>query len=254
MVVRLPCRDAQIGRRHVPERRATIAALNAAGSGWTSLIVRLVAEGEYGQAAEFLPGQFMEMHIPGTDVWQAAAMANLPNDEGLLEFLFPPAPCQALAAWLAQAGRGAAVQLRGPLGRFGLDATSPRPRCLIGAGAGLAPLLAMLRQLAAQRDRTRVHFIVEADHAGQEFVAHRLAPLHAALPQLSVTNAAADAPAALNTQLEKLPESDIYACGPAPLLTAVADAARAHGVLEGRIRAEPAPKFGDDPAANLTQM
>lgn len=252
MVVQLPYRDAQIGRRHVPERSAAIVAVNAAGAGWTALTLRLVPEGEYGQAAEFCPGQYVELHSPGTAVWQAAAMVNLPNENGLLEFLLPPDMDQALTGWLGQARRGAVIQLRGPLGRFSLDETSPRPRLLIGAGAGLAPLLAMLRQLAGQRDRTRVHLLFVAAGEGQAFVEHCLAQLRAALPQLTVEFAPEGTAAVLRAACAKLQGPDIYACAPAPLLTEIEDAARALGVPAGRLRTEPVAAVKDSAAAILT--
>lgn len=239
MVVHLPYRDAQIGRRHVPERRASIAALSTVETGWTALSLQLVPEGEYGVAAEFYPGQYVELHIPGTEIWQAAAMANLPNDDGVLEFLLPPAPDLAAAGWLAGLKRGAQIFLRGPLGRFALDEASPRPRLFIGAGAGLAPLLAMLRQLAGQRDRTRMHFIFEVAGDGQAFVEHCLAKARAALPQLTVEFTPAATAATLHAALAKLPALDVYACGPAPLLAAVAAVAAEQGVPAARLRTEP---------------
>ncbi len=259
LVVALPCRDAQIGRRKIPERHAKIAAVSPAGEGWTALSLQLEREGEYGQAAEFTPGQFMELRIPGTALWQAIAMVNLPNDEGLLEFLLAPASSraaagEAFATWAAGARRGAAIELRGPLGKFVLDETSPRPRCFAGAGGGLAPLLAMLRQLAAARDRTRMYFIFEADIAGLPLLERSLAALRTALPQLTVALAPGGAAAALVEQLAKLPSADIYASGPLPMLDAVVAAARAPGVPEAQIKSEPSGGVRDGAAGLLTEV
>jgi NAD(P)H-flavin reductase/ferredoxin len=240
LIVQLPCRDAQIGRRKVPERRAMVEAVSPAGEGWMALSVLLQREGEYGQAAEFHSGQYMELRIPGTELWQVVAMTNLPNEEGVLEFLIPPAPGEAFAAWLAGVRRGAALQLRGPLGKFALDETSPRPRCLVGAGAGLAPLLSMLRHLAANRDRTRVHLIFEGAVAELPLLERSLAGLRAALPQLTLALAPGRAAAALHAQLERMPGSDIYIAGPEPMLAAVTVVAIAQNVPAARIRAEPA--------------
>jgi ferredoxin-NADP reductase len=193
----------------------------------------------------------MELLIPGTGLWQALAMANLPNAEGRLEFLIPPAPGAALAGWLAGVRRGSALQLRGPLGKFALDETSPRPRCLVGAGAGLAPLLSMLRHLADSRDRTRVHLIFEGTVADAPLLERSLASLRGALPQLTMALAPGGAAAALHAHLEKVPASDIYIAGPAPMLAAVADAAGAGNVPAERIRAEPAGGVRDSAAGIL---
>jgi NAD(P)H-flavin reductase len=239
LIVQLPCRDAQIGRRKVPERRAMVEAVGPAGEGWMALSLLLQREGEYGQSAEFHSGQYVELRIPGSELWQALAMANLPNEEGILEFLIPPAPGEAFAAWLAEVRRGAALQLRGPLGKFALDETSPRPRCLVGAGAGLAPLLSMLRHLAANRDRIRVHLIFEGAVAELPLLERSVAKLRAALPQLTLALAPGGAAAALHAQLERVPGSDVYVAGPEPMLAAVTAAASAQNVPAAHIRAEP---------------
>jgi NAD(P)H-flavin reductase/ferredoxin len=253
LVVALPCRDAQIGRRKVPERRAVITAVALTSEWWGTLSLQLRREGEYGQAADFHAGQYMELRIPGTDHWQALAMANLPNEEGTLEFLVIPRPGEAFAAWAAKAKPGEELQLRGPLGKFALDETSPRPRLLVGAGAGLAPLLAMLRHLASIRDRTRVHFICEASLPELPFLERSLASLRAALPQLTIALAPGGAAAALGDQLAKLTDPDIYVCGPQPMLAAVLAAARAEGVAAARIRAEPAGVVRDGAAGILVE-
>lgn len=251
LVIELPCRDAQIGRRKVPERHAVVEAVSPAGEGWVAFSLLLQREAEYGQGAEFCAGQYMELNIPGTGQWRALAMANLPNDEGVLAFLLPVVPDDAFCVWLAAAKRGAEIQLRGPLGKFALDETSPRPRCLVGAGAGLAPLLSMLRHLAAGRDRTRVHLILEAAVAELPFLERSLASLRAGLPQLTVALAPGGAAAALAAQLEKTPAADIYAAGPPSMLAAVRDVALAQNVPAARIRTEPAGEVRDNAAGVL---
>lgn len=238
LTIALPCRDAQVGRASIPERRASIAAASPCGEGWLAFSAQLAPGGEHGQAAAFTPGQAMELTVPGTGARCVLPMANLPNDEGRLEFLLPMAANEALCAWLVSARRGTEVLLRGPLGRFGLDETSPRPRCLIGAGGGLAPLLALLRHLAALRDRTRMEFIFAASPAERFFLEQTLAPLRAALPQLGLTLPHGHPETALTAALEKMPGADIYASGPPQLLAKVAAAATAHGVPEARVRAE----------------
>ena len=252
LVIELPCRDAQIGRRKVPERHAVVEAVSQAGEGWVAFSLLLQREAEYGEGAAFGAGQYMELNISGTGLWQALAMANLPNEAGRLEFLLPIVPDEAFCAWVTQAKRGAEVQLRGPLGKFALDETSPRPRCLVGAGAGLAPLLSMLRHLAAQRDRTRVHLIFEAAVAELPFLERSLAALRAGLPQLTVALAPGGAAAALAAQLEKTPAADIYAAGPPPVLAAVRAAAAQQNVPEARIRTEATGGLRDTAPGILT--
>ena len=241
LLVELPCRNAQIGRRHVPERRAVVEAVGPAAEDWVSLTLLLQRDPEYGQAAAFTAGQGMELRLPGTDERRVLAMTSLPNEEGRLEFLALAEPGSAFRIWLDAMRRGAVLDLRGPVGRFALDETSPRPRLFIGAGGGLAPLLAMLRHLADLRDRTRMQLIFAASAAEMSFLEKTLAFLRNALPQLSITLVPGPPEAAsvvLGTELAKGSAPDIYASGPAPMLEAVMEAAEAHGVPAARIRTE----------------
>ncbi|WP_297490163.1 2Fe-2S iron-sulfur cluster binding domain-containing protein [Acidocella sp.] len=239
LLVELPCRDAQVGRRHVPERRAVVEAVAPPGAAWAGLALQLLPDAEYGQAAAFTPGQAMELRIPGSNMHHSLTMANAPNEAGRLEFLARPEPGSAFAAWLGAARRGAAVDVRGPAGRFALDETSPRPRCFAGAGGGLAPLLAMLRHLAERRDRTRMQLIFAANPSEMSFLEKTLAFLRTALPQLSVT-LVPDCPTVmaevLDAHLARGPRPDIYASGPPPMLEAVLAAGDARGMPAGQIR------------------
>ena len=254
LVVALPCRDAQIGRRQVSERHATLGAIATSPEGWTSLTLHLCPEGAFGAEADFAAGQYMELRLPGTDTWLPLCMANAPNEDGALEFLFPPQADVEWAAGLAAARQGTKLQLRGPLGDFILDEKSPRPRCLLGGGAGVAPVLAMLSQLAVMRDRIRVHCILEAAHSDRPFFERRLAPLRGALPQLTVALVPAGEAAALQTELARLQAADFYAAGPAPLKAAVKAALQALNNPPGRLRLAPALSVETAVAGVLAQV
>jgi len=84
--VNLPYPQAIIRRHEIPIREATIEALAPAGAGAVAMTLALKPHPELGQAADFVPGQYMELCIPGTDFRHAYSMANLPNWEGRSEF------------------------------------------------------------------------------------------------------------------------------------------------------------------------
>jgi NAD(P)H-flavin reductase len=140
--------------------------------------------------------------------------------------------------------------LRGPLGRFVLDETSPRPRCLVGGGCGLAPLLSMLRHLAEFQDMQPTHLIFGANRESELFAMEEIEALQALLPGLTITHAvwrpegawhgfAGTAADALALYLDQQPEQpDIYVCGPPALMDAVAQVARARDIPEAQILAE----------------
>ena len=101
LVVALPYDDAQLPRQSVPVRAAKVEALHPCGAAAMSLVLRLVPDAASGQAADFLPGQYMELRLPGGMVSRAYSLANLPNWDGELEFLIRLVPGGAFSGWLA---------------------------------------------------------------------------------------------------------------------------------------------------------
>jgi ferredoxin-NADP reductase/ferredoxin len=251
LVIDLPYGQADIHRHRIPLRDATIASLTSAGRGVIAIGLTLVPDPEFGTAADFVPGQYMDVSIPGTTTRRAYSMANLPNWDGRLDFLIRLQPDGAFSTWLAQTARpGDRLQVRGPLGRFLLDETSARPRCLIGGGCGFAPILSMLRHLAEFQDDLPTTLIFAANREDELFAADAILDLQAALPNLTVilsvwhpgedwTGFRGSAADALATTLDRARQTpDIYVCGPPGLVTAVSAAAEAQGVPLDRVFSE----------------
>ncbi|MBL8209101.1 MAG: 2Fe-2S iron-sulfur cluster binding domain-containing protein [Bryobacterales bacterium] len=234
LTVDLPYNRSQVLRHRVPVREAVIESLTPAWHGAVSLSLRLQPDPETGSAAEFSPGQFMELTIPGTEIRRAYSLANLPNWEGRLDFLIRLHPGGAFSTWLAeQAKPGDKLTVRGPSGAFVLDELSARPRCFVGGGCGLAPILSMLRHLGEFQDSQPTHLIFGANREAELLPEQEVETLRASLPQLGVTLAVSQpgsgwdgftgtAPAALEAWLAEATEAiDIYACGPPKMLEAI---------------------------------
>ncbi len=234
LTVSLPYNQAQILRYKVPVRQAVIESMTPAWQNAVALTLRLQPDPEQGQAVEFSPGQYMELTIPGTEIRRAYSLANLPNWEGRLDFLIRLQPNGQFSAWLReQAKPGDSLTVRGPSGSFILDESSMRPRCFVGGGCGLAPILSMLRHLGEFQDSQPTHLIFGANRVSELVPPSDVEAVTAALPQLGVTLAVtapeADwpgfigtAPAALDAYLAQSDEPvDIYACGPPKMLEAV---------------------------------
>lgn len=245
LTVQLPCREDQISRRPIPVRDAVIERVEKVWERAVSLSLRLEPDEELGDAADFVPGQYMELSIPGTEIRRAYSLANLPNWDGVIEFLIRIQPNGQFSTWLSeQAKVGDVLTVRGPAGRFVLDEASPRPRCFVGGGCGLAPILSMLRHLGEFQDPQPAHLIFGANQQCELLPEGEIATLKAALPQLNVTLAVMDpeqnwdgfkgnAAEALNAYLEALDaEPDIYVCGPPKMLQAVEAVAGRHGLAE----------------------
>jgi ferredoxin-NADP reductase/ferredoxin len=249
--VALPYLEAAIMRHKAPTRQARIESIEAAGSGAVALSLVLEPDAELGQAADFTPGQYIELTAPGTEIRRAYSMANLPNWDGRLDLLIRLAPGGAFSTWLAESARvGDVMSARGPLGGFVLDESSPRPRMLVGGGCGLAPLLSMLRHLADFGDMQETHLIFGANTEDELFAPELIAPLQDQLPQFAATYAvwrpgpdwagfAGNAAEALDAQLAAMAEMpDIYICGPPRLVEAVQACAAKHGVPADQVFSE----------------
>ena len=182
LVIKAPYAQTDIRRQQIPQREATIVDLTPAGNGAMAVTLALAPDPAFGAAADFVPGQYMEVLIPGTTIRRAYSMANLPNWDGRLEFLIRLVPGGAFTTWLAERARpGDRLQMRGPLGRFMLDETSARPRCLIGGGCGFAPVLSMLRHLAEFQDMQPTTLIFAANREDELFAAGTISDLAAGL-------------------------------------------------------------------------
>ena len=234
LTVDLPYNRAQILRHKVPVRIAVIESLSPAWQGAVAVTLRLQPDPVTGMAADFSPGQYMELTIPGTEIRRAYSLANLPNWEGRLDFLIRLQPGGAFSTWLQQQAKvGDQLTVRGPSGAFVLDELSVRPRCFVGGGCGMAPILSMLRHLGDFQDSQPAHLIFGANREAELLPDSELDALRTTLPQLGVTLAvtqpgpdwtgfAGTAPAALEAYLAQIGEPmDIYACGPPKMLEAV---------------------------------
>ncbi len=135
-------------------------------------------------------------------------------------------------AWLAQLRPNDVVDVVGPLGRPFPMPTSPVSCTLVGGGYGSAPLFALAEELRQQG--SRVDFVVGAATSRRLFGA-----LDAKRMAASVAVTTDDGSAGVRGRVsDVLPEvfqrggtQLVYACGPMPMLHAVADAAAAHGAL-----------------------
>jgi benzoate/toluate 1,2-dioxygenase reductase subunit len=94
----------------------------------------------------FLPGQYVNIAVPGTDVTRSYSFANAPHEERLV-FLVKLTEGGAMSTWLTErAAVGDEVTFTGPNGSFFLR-EARRPVLMLAGGTGLAPVLSMLRQL-----------------------------------------------------------------------------------------------------------
>lgn len=102
------------------------------------------------EPAEFLPGQFASLMLPGVPSARAYSMSNLPNAAGEWHFQVRRVPGgQGTASLFDRLRPGDAVEIDGPYGLAWLREDSPRDVVCVAGGSGLAPMVSIARGAAA---------------------------------------------------------------------------------------------------------
>jgi ferredoxin-NADP reductase/ferredoxin len=246
-----PFDKAAVGFSPVPERGARITDITPAGAGAVRLVLQYEDDPTHGRAAEFIPGQFMELTLPGTSITRAYSLANTPNWDGTLECLIRLHPQGAFSAYLKDRAKiGDSLLVKGPQGSFTADEASQAPRWFVAGGTGVAPVLSMLRQMAEFGDAREARLFFGVNTQDELFATDVVEELSKSLPRLSATHCVwkpgsgwsgysgtpAEALAELLAESEAHP--DIYVCGPPALIEATEAVALAGGVPHDRIFSE----------------
>lgn len=96
--------------------------------------------------ADFLPGQYALLHLPGVPGLRAYSMSNLPNAEGLWEFQIKKVPNGAASTVLFdRLDRGDRIPIDAPYGLAYLRTESARDMVCIAGGSGIGPMISIAR-------------------------------------------------------------------------------------------------------------
>lgn len=256
--ITLPYNHARI-LFHAPKcRSAEIKALETVAQNTIRLELQLDPNNDSGSAAEFEPGQFMQLEIPGSTEHRAYSLANTPNWDGRLEF-FIRLRSGPFSTFLAEVAKpGMKLTVHGPLGAFGVAEGSLRPRWFVTGGTGLAPMLSMLRRMAEFQEMQEVRLFFGVNQECELFALNELRRLGSELPQLRVVlcvwQPEGDLPTDANpnwlyvkgTPIDALKQAfasstvqpDLYVCGPAPLVDATFKMANEAGLPPDQIFSE----------------
>jgi propane monooxygenase reductase subunit len=215
-------------------------------------ITRLCLTVEDEDAFTFKPGQYVDIRIPGgeEDEHRSFSMANLAAEAGELEFMIKRYEGGRFSGLLGDDGLkvGDELEVTGPYGVFTLRASSPRRIVFIGGGAGMAPILCLLRSMAeAGVERPAVYYY-GARTQTDLFHLDELAELGDRLPGFTFVPALSEAPeedgwggeTGLITDVVERLEGDLadvdaYLCGPPPMVDAAIAMLEARGVPEAHI-------------------
>ena len=109
-------------------------------------------------ALDFLPGQYVNIAVPGTDQSRSYSMSSGPAQRQL-SFLVRLVDGGAMSTYLTERAQvGDRLEFTGPMGSFYLREAS-RPALLLAGGTGLAPLLSMLESMAQKPPAHPVHLL-----------------------------------------------------------------------------------------------
>ncbi len=208
------------------------------------LVLRLVEPKEI----RFFPGQYIDITVPDTTETRSFSMANTTTrDGGLLEFVIKVYPDGLFSHFLdTELAVGDRLQVTGPFGVFTLR-EGDAPLVFVGGGAGMAPILCLLRSMAERKIERKAVFYYGARGARDLCFEDELRRLEQTLPSFRYVPALSE-PAegegwagetGLITDVLKRDAGDLsgshaYVCGPPPMVEAALPALAALGVTEKR--------------------
>jgi len=241
--------DEEMLRSGLPvrEARARVEAVEPLTHDIRRVVLSLIEPEEL----EFHPGQYMDISIPGANgEHRSFSMANLPSDKGRLEFMIKLYPDGRFSGLLADGviAEGRELDLKGPYGVFTLRDQSPRRLLFIGGGAGMAPILCLLRLLAEEKVERDAVYYYGARRETDLFHLDELEALAAEIPSFRFVPALSDVDPGdgwageiglITDVVERNEEGfdavDAYVCGPPPMVEAAQALLIAKGIPESRI-------------------
>ncbi|WP_277964712.1 benzoate 1,2-dioxygenase electron transfer component BenC [Pseudomonas sp. RIT-To-2] len=224
-VVRVPT-SSDVCKTKQAKYEATISAVEQLSDSTIALKIK----GEALSQLAFLPGQYVNLQVPGSEHTRAYSFSSLQHD-GEVSFLIRNVPGGLMSSFLTSLAKaGDSMTLAGPLGSFYLRDIS-RPLLLLAGGTGLAPFTAMLERIAEQGSEYPVHLIYGVTHDIDLVETARLEALAARIANFTFSACVASPdseyprkgyvtqhiePGHLNDG-----DVDVYLCGPPPMVEAV---------------------------------
>jgi len=210
------------------------------------LVVRLIEPA----SIKFFPGQYVDFHVPGTEETRSFSMANISSlESGQLEFVIKVYPNGLFSEFLdTQVKPGDRLDVTGPFGVFTLRDAPDSDLVFVGGGAGMAPILALLRSMASRGIQRKTTFYYGARGRRDLCFEDELRQLEKTLPSFRYVPALSE-PAdtdgwdgekgfitdVLRRSETNLAKTDAYVCGPPPMVEAALELLPTLGVAEKRV-------------------
>jgi propane monooxygenase reductase component len=147
--------DELLGGIPIQDVRTEVLAVEPMTRDIVSLRLKPVEPGKF----DFKPGQYADVHIPGTDEHRSFSMATTQASTDQVEFLIKKYPGGKFSALLdGDVKVGDEIAITGPYGSFTLKDGHVLPVVCIGGGAGMAPILSLLRHMHETENTRPVRF------------------------------------------------------------------------------------------------
>ncbi|MGF6691861.1 benzoate/toluate 1,2-dioxygenase reductase subunit [Metapseudomonas resinovorans] len=233
-VVRVPA-SSDVCKTQQASFEASISAVRQLSDSTIALSIK----GESLSKLAFLPGQYVNLKVPGSEQTRAYSFSSLQKD-GEVSFLIRNVPGGLMSSFLTGLAKaGDSLSLAGPLGSFYLRDIR-RPLLLLAGGTGLAPFTAMLEKIADEGSEHPLHLIYGVTHDFDLVEMDKLEAFAARIPNFTFSACVASpdssypqkgyvtqhiAPKHLNDG-----DVDVYLCGPPPMVEAVSQYIREQGI------------------------
>ncbi|AYF86661.1 NADH oxidase [Pseudomonas sp. DY-1] len=233
-VVRVPA-SSDVCKTQQASFEASIIAVRQLSDSTIALSIK----GESLSKLAFLPGQYVNLQVPGSEQTRAYSFSSLQKD-GEVSFLIRNVPGGLMSSFLTGLAKaGDSMSLAGPLGSFYLRDIR-RPLLLLAGGTGLAPFTAMLEKIAEEGSEHPLHLIYGVTHDHDLVEMDKLEAFAARIPNFTFSACVASpdssypqkgyvtqhiAPKHLNDG-----DVDVYLCGPPPMVEAVSQYIREQGI------------------------
>ncbi|MDY6929750.1 MAG: benzoate 1,2-dioxygenase electron transfer component BenC [Pseudomonadota bacterium] len=236
-VVTVPVSSKVCVRNQQADVHVTVTEINRLSDSTLSFTVA----GDQLRAMHFLPGQYVNVQVPGTDQSRAYSFSSMVNQaDDSVSFLIRVVPGGLMSTYMAEKARvGDRITLRGPFGSFYLRDIK-RPVLMLAGGTGLAPILAMMEKIQQDGTAHQIRLIYGVTNDIDLVELDKLRAFAVAIDNFTFDVCVASEKSSwpqkgyvtdyIKTSDVNDGDVDIYLCGPPPMVEAVSTFIQGMGI------------------------